>query len=70
MTQMKAGQAVIEALRAASDLEMDGAGIALDPTVRGELRAVMNNYFAHLIGHRLRMSEYLGALAQPMNIGQ
>jgi len=34
---------------------------AFDPAIRGELRAVMNNYFAHLIGHRLRMSEYLGA---------
>src|SRR5262245_22726782 len=29
-------------------------------TIRGELRAVMGNYFAHLVGHRLRMSEYLG----------
>jgi len=33
----------------------------LDPAIQGELRAVMNNYFAHLVGHRLKMSEYLGA---------
>jgi len=33
----------------------------LDPAIHGELRAVMNNYFAHLVGHRLKMSEYLGA---------
>jgi DNA repair protein RecO (recombination protein O) len=33
--------------------------LAIDPAVRGELRAVMRNYFAHLVGRRLRMSEYL-----------
>jgi DNA repair protein RecO (recombination protein O) len=32
----------------------------IEPAIRGELRAVMSNYFAHLIGHRLRMSDYLG----------
>jgi DNA repair protein RecO (recombination protein O) len=32
----------------------------LDPKILGELRAVMSNYFAHLVGHRLRMSAYLG----------
>jgi len=39
--------------------------LIIDPTIRGELRAVMNNYFAHLIGHRLRLSEYLGTLPNP-----
>jgi DNA repair protein RecO (recombination protein O) len=33
------------------------------PEIQGELRAVLNNYFAHLVGHRLRMSESLGGLA-------
>jgi hypothetical protein len=33
----------------------------LNDSIRGELRAVMNNYLAHQVGHRLRMSEYLGA---------
>lgn len=33
------------------------------PRLRGELRAIMNNYFAHLVGHKLRMPEHLGALA-------
>lgn len=33
---------------------------ALDPNLRGELRGVMNSYFAHLVGHRLRMPAYLG----------
>src|SRR5262245_55668560 len=34
--------------------------ISIDPAIRGELRAVMSNYFAHLIGHRLKMCDYLG----------
>ncbi len=33
------------------------------PEIVGELRAVLNNYFAHLVGHRLRMSESLGGIA-------
>jgi DNA repair protein RecO (recombination protein O) len=37
------------------------AALKIDPAIHGELRAVMSNYFAHLIGHRLRMSDYLGA---------
>jgi hypothetical protein len=31
--------------------------------VRGELRGVLNNYLAHLVGHRPRMHKYLGTLA-------
>jgi DNA repair protein RecO (recombination protein O) len=31
----------------------------LPPAVRGELRGVLNNYLAHLVGHRLKMHEYL-----------
>jgi DNA repair protein RecO (recombination protein O) len=49
---------VIAALKAASGVSNS---LELEPAVRGELRAVMNNYFAHVLGHRLKMSEYLGA---------
>jgi DNA repair protein RecO (recombination protein O) len=45
---------VIAALRETTDIP---------PKLRGELRAIMNNYFAHLVGHKLRMPEHLGALA-------
>lgn len=56
--------AVIETLRKAAEESNDsGAELKIEPTIRGELRAVMNNYFAHLVGHKLRMPEHLGALA-------
>ena len=32
----------------------------LNNAIAGELRAVMGNYLAHLIGHKLRLSSYLG----------
>ncbi len=35
--------------------------VELDAKVRGELRGLMNNYLAHLLGHRPRMQEYLTA---------
>jgi DNA repair protein RecO (recombination protein O) len=61
---------VIAALLQAAEMEDGTAGqassgtqVQLDPAIHGELRAVMSNYFAHLIGHRLRMSEHVGALA-------
>jgi hypothetical protein len=50
---------VIATLRNASE---GSKPVILEPAIRGELRAVMNNYFAHLLGHRLKMSEYLGAV--------
>jgi DNA repair protein RecO (recombination protein O) len=49
---------VIEALEAIND-HAKANGFRLDPAIGGELRAVMGNYFAHLVGHRLRMSPYL-----------
>jgi hypothetical protein len=63
---------VIQTLRAASAIDETESGMeptelgrpgdfAINPSSQGELRAVMSNYFAHLVGHRLRMSEYLGA---------
>jgi DNA repair protein RecO (recombination protein O) len=48
---------VIEALQAVTN---DGAEQHLEGSIRGELRAVMSNYLAHVVGHRLRMSSYLG----------
>src|SRR5262245_52921597 len=52
--------AVIRTLQKASAAEEKNS-FEIEPAIRGELRAVMSNYFAHLIGHRLRMSDYLGA---------
>ena len=51
---------VIAALDAMSDPEAMN-GFRLEPELGGELRAVMGNYFANLVGHRLRMSSHLGA---------
>jgi DNA repair protein RecO (recombination protein O) len=42
-------------------LAATGGELTIDPSVRGELRSVMKNYLAHLVGHRLRMSDYLRA---------
>jgi DNA repair protein RecO (recombination protein O) len=60
--------AVIAALRQASlaneEHAIESGGVTtlkIDPAAAGELRAVMGNYFAHQLGHRLRMSDYLGA---------
>jgi DNA repair protein RecO (recombination protein O) len=53
---------VIAALRQAAE-ETAERPIEIPPRLRGELRAIMNNYFAHLVGHKLRMPEHLGALA-------
>lgn len=37
--------------------------LRLDRSLRGELRGVLNNYLANLLGHRPRMHSYLGILA-------
>jgi hypothetical protein len=34
---------------------------SIDKRVRGELRGLMGSYLAHLVGHKLKMQEYLGA---------
>jgi DNA repair protein RecO (recombination protein O) len=34
--------------------------LELDSRTRGELRAVLNHYLTHLLGHKPRMHEYLG----------
>lgn len=55
---------VIAALRqAAEGTEQPDQALVVEPKLRGELRAIMNNYFAHLVGHKLRMPEHLGALS-------
>ena len=36
--------------------------LRIDPRLRGELRAVWNQYLAHMLGHKLRMHEHLGSL--------
>ncbi len=47
--------------------EIDGRAsrqVSLERNVYGELRAVLNHYWAHLLGREPRMHRYLGALAR------
>jgi DNA repair protein RecO (recombination protein O) len=37
--------------------------LEIDRRTYGELRAIMNHYWAHLLGHQPRMHRYLGSLA-------
>jgi DNA repair protein RecO (recombination protein O) len=46
---------VIAALRSAEEPDFP-----LDPAIHGELRGVMTNYLAHLVGHRLKTSALVG----------
>jgi DNA repair protein RecO (recombination protein O) len=55
------GPVIAALVQAAEEAKTEPLEIA--PRLRGELRAIMNNYFAHLVGHKLRMPEHLGALA-------
>jgi len=55
---------VLAALRSASEVESASQWM-LEPNLRGELRGVMNSYFAHLVGHRLHMPPYLGNSPAP-----
>jgi len=52
--------AVIGTLRNATSENSEGDVPAIPPAIHGELRAVLNNYFAHLIGDKLRTSDLLG----------
>lgn len=36
--------------------------IELNPSLAGHMRSLLNQYFAHLIGHPLKMHKYLGTL--------
>ncbi|HEY2826252.1 MAG TPA: DNA repair protein RecO, partial [Pirellulales bacterium] len=52
----------IRAMACLADLQTDSwKQLELDARTRGELRGLMNNYLAHLLGHRPRMQEYLTA---------
>jgi DNA repair protein RecO (recombination protein O) len=52
----------IQAMIGLADLQSESwKQLELDAKVRGELRGLMNNYLAHLLGHRPRMQEYLTA---------
>jgi DNA repair protein RecO (recombination protein O) len=45
-----------------ADLQSDSwKQLEIDSPTRGELRGLMNNYLAHVLGHRPRMHEYLTA---------
>ena len=56
--------ACLQALRKFAETSaVDARELTLDPAIRGELRGVWNNYMAHLLGHKPRMHEFLGALA-------
>lgn len=55
---------VIQTLRRFATAEGDAwKELTIDEQVRGELRGLWNNYLAHLVGHKLRMHEFLGSLA-------
>ncbi len=57
---------VIAALRtlAMSDVWSNpNPGVELDRRVYGELRAILNRYFSHLLGHEPRMHRFLGQQA-------
>ncbi len=68
--QCKAGQRpvvslsrrAVDALQQLSAEEGNGDFEPIDRSVRGELRGLMTNYLSHLLGHRLRMSDFLATL--------
>ncbi len=56
---------VIKVLQRFADTQSDAwRRTRLDPLLAGELRGVLNHYISNLLGHRPRMHEYLGSLAQ------
>ncbi|HEV3025255.1 MAG TPA: DNA repair protein RecO, partial [Pirellulales bacterium] len=55
---------VVTSLATFSETEGDAwREVELDRRTYGELRAVLNHYWTHLLGHELRMHRYLGNLA-------
>jgi DNA repair protein RecO (recombination protein O) len=57
--------AAIATLRRFAEAEGDDwKTLTIDERTRGELRGLWNNYLAHLVGHKLRMHEFLGSLAK------
>ena len=55
---------VIESLKEFADPTDQWRRMELDHKKRGELRGVLNQYLANLLGHRPRMHRYLGVLTQ------
>ncbi|HTQ38322.1 MAG TPA: DNA repair protein RecO [Pirellulales bacterium] len=52
----------VQAMARLADLQTESwKQLELDARTRGELRGLMNNYLAHLLGHRPRMHKYLTA---------
>ena len=55
------GGATLDAMAALADLQDDHwRNLKVEPRSRGELRGLMRNYIAHLLGHKPRMHEWLG----------
>jgi DNA repair protein RecO (recombination protein O) len=54
--------AVIDSLKQFADPSDQWRRTELDRRLRGELRGVLNQYLANLLGHRPRMHRYLGVL--------
>lgn len=44
------------------ELAGSGRSEVIDPTLRGEIRGLLNQYVCHLVGHRPRMHAFLGML--------
>ena len=55
---------VIETLRQFAEAGDNWRELKIETAIRGELRGMWNNYLAHLLGHKPRMHEHLGILAQ------
>ena len=54
---------VLAAMRELAERPFDSALMELEPKIRGELRGILSNYLAHLLGHKPRMHDYLKTIA-------
>ena len=56
---------VVQLLRQFADVKSESwRRTNIDRRYKGELRSVLNHYMSHLVGHRLRMHDYVGILAE------
>ncbi|HEU0069576.1 MAG TPA: DNA repair protein RecO, partial [Nitrospiraceae bacterium] len=53
---------VLSVMRLFSAPNEEWRNVALERSIRGEVRGLMNQYFANLLGHRPRMHRFLGVL--------
>ena len=61
---ISANAGVLKALSRFADPDaMSWRRLEVDPRTYGELRGILNHYWAHLLGHRPRMHQYLGSVA-------